>query len=60
MGNQFCASMGKKFELVTESTTSNIPGVRFGGASIIFKRAAGHARMRRQTQTIGSSSQCRE
>jgi hypothetical protein len=36
-GNQHCASMGKEFELVTQSTTQNIPGVRFGGASITFK-----------------------
>jgi hypothetical protein len=33
-GNQFCASMDKEFELVTQTTTSNIPGVRLGGASI--------------------------
>lgn len=39
-GNQFCASMGKEFELVTESTTSNIPAVRPGGASITFKCVA--------------------
>jgi hypothetical protein len=39
-GNQFCASTGNEFELVTESTTSNIPGVRFGGASITFKCVA--------------------
>jgi hypothetical protein len=39
-GNQFCGSMGKEFELVTESTTSNIPGVRLGGASITFKCVA--------------------
>jgi hypothetical protein len=36
-GNKFCASLGKEFELVTQNTTSNIPGVRFGGASITFK-----------------------
>jgi len=36
-GNQFCGSMGKEFELITESTTQNIPGVRFGGASITYK-----------------------
>jgi hypothetical protein len=36
-GNQFCASKGREFQLVTQSTTSNIPGVRFGGASITFK-----------------------
>jgi hypothetical protein len=36
-GNQFCGTMSKEFELVTESTTSNVPGVRLGGASITFK-----------------------
>ena len=36
-GNQFCGAMGKEFELVTQNTTSNIPGVRFGGASITYK-----------------------
>ena len=36
-GNQLCESMGKEFELVTQSTTQNVPGVRFGGASITFK-----------------------
>jgi hypothetical protein len=36
-GNQFCASQSKEFELVTQNMTSNIPGVRFGGASITFK-----------------------
>lgn len=36
-GNQFCAAMGKEFLLVTRSTTQNVPGVRFGGASITFK-----------------------
>jgi len=36
-GNQFCGGMGREFQLVTQSTTSNIPGVRFGGASITFK-----------------------
>ncbi len=36
-GNQFCASMGREFELVTQNMTSNLPGVRFGGASITFK-----------------------
>ena len=36
-GNQFCGTMGKEFELVTQSVTQNIPGVRFGGASITFK-----------------------
>jgi hypothetical protein len=36
-GNQFCESMGKQFELVTQSVTQNVPGVRLGGASITFK-----------------------
>ncbi|MCS0590466.1 hypothetical protein ACFQ09_03310 [Massilia norwichensis] len=36
-GNQFCGTMNKEFELVTQSVTQNIPGVRFGGASITFK-----------------------
>ena len=36
-GNEFCASQGKQFELVTDQTTQNVPGVRFGGASITFK-----------------------
>src|SRR6266576_3988252 len=36
-GNEFCADMKKEFELVTQSTTPNVPGVRFGGASITFK-----------------------
>jgi hypothetical protein len=36
-GNQFCASKGREFELVTTSTTPNVPGVRFGGASITYK-----------------------
>jgi hypothetical protein len=36
-GNQLCASMSKEFELVTQNVTQNIPGVRFGGASITFK-----------------------
>ncbi|HEY8682241.1 MAG TPA: hypothetical protein VIM06_03655 [Rhodanobacter sp.] len=36
-GNQFCAAQGKQFELVTDSTTQNVPGVRFGGASITYK-----------------------
>ena len=36
-GNQFCDSMNKEFELVTQTTTSNIPGVRLGGASITFR-----------------------
>lgn len=36
-GNQFCASMDKEFELVTQTATSNIPGVRLGGASITFR-----------------------
>ena len=36
-GYQFCGTMGKEFELVTQTTTPNVPGVRFGGASITFK-----------------------
>lgn len=36
-GNQFCGSMDKEFELLTQTTTSNIPGVRLGGASITFR-----------------------
>lgn len=36
-GNQLCESMGKEFELVTQNTTQNVPGVRLGGASITFK-----------------------
>ncbi|MHB9020586.1 MAG: hypothetical protein ACYC3A_01975 [Halothiobacillus sp.] len=36
-GNEFCAKQGKQFELVTDQTTQNVPGVRFGGASITFK-----------------------
>lgn len=36
-GNQHCALMGKEFELVTQSLTQNVPGVRFGGATITFK-----------------------
>jgi hypothetical protein len=39
-GNQFCEKLGKEFELVTQNTTNNIPGVRFGGASITFKCVA--------------------
>jgi hypothetical protein len=39
-GNQLCASQGKEFELVTQSTTQNVPGVRLGGASITFKCVA--------------------
>lgn len=36
-GNQLCETQGKEFELVTQNATQNIPGVRFGGASITFK-----------------------
>lgn len=36
-GNRFCASQGRQFELVTQTMTPNVPGVRFGGASITFK-----------------------
>lgn len=49
-GNQLCASQGKEFELVTQSVTQNVPGVRFGGASITFKCAlkAGNPIMHRE------------
>lgn len=36
-GNQFCGTLGKEFELVTQTLKDNVPGVRFGGASITFK-----------------------
>jgi hypothetical protein len=36
-GDRFCTSKGKEFELVAVSTTSNVPDVRFGEASIRFK-----------------------
>lgn len=36
-GYQFCGAINKEFELVTQSVSQNIPGVRFGGASITFK-----------------------
>lgn len=36
-GSQLCASQGKEFELVTQNLTQNVPGVRFGGATITFK-----------------------
>jgi hypothetical protein len=36
-GNKYCASTNKQFELVTQSLNQNVPGVRFGGASITFK-----------------------
>lgn len=36
-GNKFCASKDLEFELVTQSTQNNVPGVRFGGASITFR-----------------------
>ncbi len=39
-GDQFCAGMGQEFELVTQATTPNVPGVRLGGASITFKCVA--------------------
>jgi hypothetical protein len=38
-GNKFCASQRRQFELVTQTTTANVPGVRFGGASITFRCA---------------------
>lgn len=36
-GNQFCAGLGKEFELVAQSTEHAIPATRLGGASITFK-----------------------
>lgn len=36
-GNEVCTKQNKQLELVTKDTSSNIPGVRFGGASITFK-----------------------
>ena len=36
-GNQFCVSIHKEFKLVTQTTNQNVPGVRFGGATITFK-----------------------
>jgi hypothetical protein len=42
-GYQLCAGLGKEFELVTQNITQNVPGVRFGGASITFK-CVDHAR----------------
>lgn len=42
-GNAFCAKKGLQFELLTQNTTENIPGVRFGGASITF-RCVEHAK----------------
>jgi hypothetical protein len=36
-GNEFCANQGKQLELITEHTDQNVPGVRFGAASITFK-----------------------
>lgn len=39
-GNEFCTGKGLEFELVTDKTTTNVPGVRLGGASITFKCVA--------------------
>lgn len=39
-GNRFCASQGRQFQLVTQTTSANVPGVRFGGASITFRCVA--------------------
>ncbi|WP_211620186.1 hypothetical protein [Paraburkholderia domus] len=39
-GNQFCATRGKEFELVTQTITPVRAGVTAGGASITFKCAA--------------------
>lgn len=36
-GNQFCAALGKEFQLVTQTLTQTVPAVRMGGASITFK-----------------------
>lgn len=36
-GNEFCSSIGKEFELVTQTNANNVPFVRLGGASITFK-----------------------
>lgn len=58
-GNQFCGSMNKEFELVTQTTTPNIPGVRLGGASITF-RCVAHAsdvRMRPDNGVTTSTTQ---
>lgn len=38
-GNEFCGKQGKQFELVTDSTSPNIPGARLGGANITFRCA---------------------
>lgn len=39
-GNQFCASMQKQFELVTENVQPPVYGSSLGGASITFKCVA--------------------
>lgn len=39
-GNQFCARMGKEFELVTQTITPVRAGVTAGGSSITFKCVA--------------------
>lgn len=36
-GNQFCATKGKEFELVTQSIMPARPAASLGGASITFK-----------------------
>lgn len=36
-GNEFCASMHKQFELVTENTQPSVYGSSLGGASITFR-----------------------
>jgi hypothetical protein len=41
-GNKFCATKDLEFELVTQAVQNNVPGVRFGGASITF-RCTAHA-----------------
>lgn len=39
-GNQFCATQGKEFELVTQNLEQPIPAARIGGASITFRCVA--------------------
>ncbi len=36
-GNQFCAAMGKEFELVTQDIRGSVVATTLGGASITFK-----------------------
>lgn len=48
-GNQYCASLNKQFELVTENTRPSVYGSSLGGASITFKcvNQAGNPVMRK-------------